>query len=119
MHGPLLLQDPGTEDKMRVSLTEKEWSFINEIILNIHSAEDNVRMRQTFFDLLRHGIHKADKTFKLRCAQALPLSGARSIKQIRRSSPGPAGLPDRGQHSRADSETGSKSGQTILIPSAS
>lgn len=64
MHGPLLLQDPGTEDKMRVSLTEKEWSFINEIILNIHSPEDNVRMRQTFFDLLRHGIHKADKTFK-------------------------------------------------------
>ena len=40
-----------------MSLTEREWSFINEIILNIHSAEDNVKMRQTFFDLLHMMIH--------------------------------------------------------------
>ena len=50
---------------MRVSLTEKEWSFINEIILNIHSAEDNVRMRQTFFDLLQMMIHFDHASFYL------------------------------------------------------
>ena len=50
---------------MRVSLTEREWSFINEIILNIHSAEDNVKMRQTFFDLLQMMIHFDHASFYL------------------------------------------------------
>lgn len=50
---------------MRVSLTEREWSFINEIILNIHSAEDNVKMRQTFFDLLHMMIHFDHASFYL------------------------------------------------------